>query len=310
MFKGEYNGKAKHDADVEAVLGRAVEMGMKRVIITAGDLATFKEALEMIGSFRKAGKFENLLYTTCGVHPTMANEFERAIEAPKEESANSDQPKDYLSLLLNTALSHHSYIAAVGEFGLDYDRLQFCDKETQLKYFEAQFVLAEKLDRPLFLHMRSCAEDFIDVITRNRHRFTAGVVHSFTGTEEEAQQLINLDLYIGINGCSLKTEENCKVVKSIPVDRIMIETDAPWCEIRPSHFSHKFLKTSFPSVKRERWESQKCVKGRNEPCNIVNVLEAVAAIKEMPIQDLADIIFKNTSSVFFPLLVAKDTTKA
>lgn len=289
MFKGEYNGKPKHTGDLTSVLGRAVETGLKKIILTSGDLATLKESLSLINEYKKNGQFLNLIYTTCGVHPTMANEF------LKDENL-------YIDNLVSLALEHKSDVVAVGEFGLDYDRLQFCDKETQLKYFELQFVLAEKLSLPLFLHMRSCAEDFIQVITKNRHRFTTGVVHSFTGTIEEAQEMIKLGLFIGINGCSLKTEENCKVVQEIPVDKLMIETDAPWCEVRPSHFSAKYLKTKFPSVKREQWNPEKCVKGRNEPCNMMNILEIVAGIKGMPIQELSEILFNNTASVFFPQL--------
>src|SRR5947207_2197442 len=68
-----------------------------------------------------------------------------------------------------------------------------------------------------------------------------GLVHSFTGSTEEMQRLIKLGLDIGVNGCSLKTEENLAVVKEIPLQRLQIETDGPWCEIRPSHASAKFL---------------------------------------------------------------------
>ncbi len=68
-----------------------------------------------------------------------------------------------------------------------------------------------------------------------------GVVHSFTGTIEEARELMDLGLYIGINGCSFKTIENCDVVKAIDLDKMMIETDGPWCEVRPSHEGYKYL---------------------------------------------------------------------
>jgi TatD DNase family protein len=76
----------------------------------------------------------------------------------------------------------------------------------------------------MFLHNRNTEMDFIHLIRTNRERFKGGVVHSFTGTIEEAREILELDLFIGINGCSLKTEENLKVVQSIPLSRILMET--------------------------------------------------------------------------------------
>lgn len=118
---------------------------------------------------------------------------------------------------------------AFGEIGLDYDRLFLAPKETQLRYFEAQLDLATELQMPLFLHSRACSEDFerllkprLDGLPRR------GLVHSFTGTVDEMQALVALGFDIGINGCSMKTEENVAVVKEVPLERLQIETDGPW----------------------------------------------------------------------------------
>jgi TatD DNase family protein len=68
---------------------------------------------------------------------------------------------------------------------------------------------------------------------------------------------------------SLKTADNLQVVANIPNDRLMLETDCPWCEVRPTHAGAKLIKTTFPTVKKEKWQAGSMVKGRSEPANIM-----------------------------------------
>lgn len=123
-------------------------------------------------------------------------------------------------------------VVAFGEIGLDYDRLHFCPQETQVKYFEQQLDLATKLHLPLFLHSRAASIDF-EALLRPRLPLLPkkGLVHSFTGSEDEMQRLVALGLDIGVNGCSLKTEANLDVVRAIPLERLQIETDGPWVRL-------------------------------------------------------------------------------
>lgn len=129
------------------------------------------------------------LFSTVGCHPTRCNEFEE-----------SGDPEAYLSSLSEIAINNKDKIVAIGEMGLDYDRLQFCSKDIQKKYFEMQLSLCSTLKLPMFLHCRNAAEDFVRILRKHKDKLTAGVVHSFDGNTEEAYSLLQLGLYIGING--------------------------------------------------------------------------------------------------------------
>lgn len=255
MFRGVYGGSNKHPDDYAQVLQRSFDTGLDKIIITVGTLSEIDEAVELTKAHPER------LFTTLGVHPTRCNEFEK----------DGIDPDTYYQNMCQKLEEHKEHIVALGELGLDYDRLHFCEKDVQKKYFEKQLDLCSKFDLPLFLHSRNCHEDFIDILRSNMDKIKRfGVVHSFTGPWEEAEQLVNLGFSIGINGCSLKTEENLEMAKRIPMDKLMIETDAPWCGIRPSHAGSKFIQTKFPTVKKkDKWSPEVMIDGRNEPCQIV-----------------------------------------
>jgi TatD DNase family protein len=225
-----------------------------------------------------------LCYATVGIHPCSAQKFDKYHLGAE----------GYLQAVVELARKgrDEGHAVAFGEIGLDYDRFHYADKETQLKYFEAQLDVATELNMPLFLHMRAAAEDFENLLKPRLDRLPKkGLVHSFTGSVEEMRSLVALGLDVGVNGCSLKTEENLEVVKEIPLEHLQIETDGPWCEIRPSHASFKLLggEVEIPkAVKKEKWIEGAMVKGRNEPACIVQVAHVIARLKGVEVTEVCE----------------------
>jgi TatD DNase family protein len=204
---------------------------------------------------------------------------------------------------LAVAARKDGHAVAFGEIGLDYDRLFLSPRETQLKYFEPQLDLAVELHMPLFLHSRACHEDFERILKSRLDKLPKrGLVHSFTGTIEEMQALVEMGFDIGVNGCSLKTDENLAVVKEIPLERLQIETDGPWCEIRPSHASSKYLQDDGPpmpkAVKKEKWQQGMMVKGRNEPVAIAQVAHIIGRVKGIPTEQVCEAAWNNSIRMF------------
>lgn len=228
------------------------------------------------------------------MHPCSTQDFEKHRGGPEELIRKLRD--------LTREAKQAGLAVAFGEIGLDYDRLFLSPKETQLKYFEMQLDLAEEMQLPLFLHSRACSEDFESILRPRLDKFPKrGLVHSFTGTVAELESLIELGFDVGINGCSMKTEENLLAVKAVPLERLQIETDGPWCEIRPSHASSQYLKDGplLPkAVKKEKWQKGLMVKGRNEPVAIVSVAHVIAKVKGISVEEVCEAAWANSIKMF------------
>ncbi|KAK4883960.1 hypothetical protein RN001_000231 [Aquatica leii] len=280
MYTGVYNGSKKHEQDVQYVLQRSWDNGLNKVIITAGNYEDSIKALDL-------SKTDGRLFTTVGCHPTRCLEFE-------------NDPNEYFQKLRKLIEDNKDKVVAIGECGLDYDRTQFCPIDIQKKFFKKQLLLSEEFSLPLFLHCRNAAKDLHEILSE--HSNLKGVVHSFDGTVEEANWFIKLGYYIGLNGCSLKTPQNLETVAALPATSILLETDCPWCEIRPSHAGYNLVtekNRSFPTTKKEKWRKDCAIKSRNEPMNIRQVFDVVATVKKEDPLKLNEIIYNNTIELFF-----------
>lgn len=304
VFDGIYNGTSRHPPDRASVLGRATDAGVVRTIVTAGDVPGSTAAAALAATATTA---THALYSTVGVHPTRAGSVrplgaDGAAAAATEGEGAAAEGDEIAGDLAAVARAAPGRVVAVGECGLDYDRLQFCDVPTQRAVFDRHFPLAAETGLPLFLHCRGAAfPDFLDALRRHPNSFRTGVVHSFTGTAAERDAVLAMPgLYLGVNGCSLKTLDNIEVVRGIPLDRLLLETDAPYCGIRGTHAGVGHVTSVWAAKDKKKWEAGATVKGRVEPCHIRAVAEVVAATRGVDVDVVARAAWNNSMAVFWP----------
>ena len=296
-YRGFYNNHdtPSHPPDIPSVISRAASIGVHKFMVTGSDLQRSIEAIQL------AKEYPAQCYATVGVHPCSASSFE-------EHPGGGDA---LLTELENDATEGkaNGTVVAFGEIGLDFDRLHYCNRETQEKWFRKQLHLAVRLQLPLFLHSRAAHASFLDILRPCLDDLPKrGLVHSFTGTVEEMREWVELGFHVGVNGCSLKTKENLDVVREVPLGRLQLETDGPWCEIRPSHAGMDVLrqgqegggeeKDKWRKVKKEKWEEGCMVKGRNEPCEILKVAKVVAGVKGKPLEEVVEAAWRNSAEMF------------
>ena len=282
-FQGIYHEKKYHETDVDEVIERANKMGVKKMLFAAGNFEDTKI------SYNLSQKSSNY-YITSGIHPC------RTTEALKLFNNDIESILKNLDDLINL---YKDKIIAIGECGLDYDLLHYSNKEDQLKLFSPHFSLAEKFNLPMYFHDRNSNDEFYNIVKENRNKFNKGIVHSFTGSEDELNKYLSLNLYIGVTGASFRTKNNIEVVKKIPNDKLLFETDAPYCEIRSSNAAFQFVETSFKGrLKKEKMKKGFMCKERNEPCTMIQVLEALSKIKEIDKKELSEICYKNSLDLF------------
>lgn len=215
--------------DLDAVLARAKAAGVERIIVTGASEQGSRDAL------RLTGHYPDYLYATAGLHPHHASEY----------SSDSDQL--FRELLLNPK------VLACGETGLDYFR-DLSPRAAQIFAFEKQLEIAVDCGKPLFLHQRDAHEDFLGCMKNVRDRIGPAVVHCFTGDRKSLFDYLDRDFYIGITGwiCDERRGQHvAELVKHIPANRLMIETDSPYLlprTLRPKPSHHRNEPAFLPHI--------------------------------------------------------------
>lgn len=292
-FAGVYRNKQYHEPDFEAVLDRASQAGVDKVMLTGMSIADVP-----IHKKLAASRPQQCFYTI-GVHPYHAAE-------PEEDPTYLNRLGDAIAKALET-----NAVVAFGELGLDYDRLDRCPRDIQLRTFKAQLELyiSRGFTLPLFLHCRAAFDDFVAAMEEyipglptsasGRH----GLVHSFVGTSAQMNVLTTqLKLDISVNGFSFKDRDSIEMVRDVPLEYLQIETDAPWGNIpASSEVARRFLVNAPslpPSKKRDKFEMGVMVKERNESCCITNVAYIVAGIKGLGVEEVCEMARANSVAMF------------
>ena len=241
------------------------------IINTGAQYSTSKRAIKY------AEKYEEGVYAVVGLHPIHVSFNKKDVE--KREFEEFDETK-YRKLL------EHPKVVAMGEIGLDYhDDISDEEKEKQKEVFMMQLDLARQMDKPVVLHCRKAYGDMLDLLEMfnfgcagcqmacapNKLR---GVSHCFVGRWSQAEKLLEIGFHIGFNGIITYSRDYDKVIKNTPLNRILLETDAPYLTPEP-----------------HRGE-------RNEPLYIKYVAEKIAEIKELKFKEVAEQTTKNARELF------------
>ena len=236
----------KYSEDLDDVISRANKKNINHIVCVGVDLESSKKSLSL------SEKYDSVFATT-GYHP---HEAKLA-------------PKDYLDKMKD--LLEKPKVIAVGEIGLDY-YYENSDKKIQNKIFREQLDLAKDLNMPAIIHNRESDDDLYKNIKESN--ISKGVIHCYSSDINYANKLFDLGLIVSFTGIVTFSKTLQKVVKQIPLDKIMVETDSPY--LTPIPFRGK----------------------RNEPHMVSHVAEKIAEIKNISIEEVAEATTKTAKNLF------------
>ena len=238
------------EGEIDQVISRAKNAGVKYIIVPGTDLATSKRAIELADEFSS-------VFAAVGVHPHDTNEWRDSFIPTL---------KDF---------SSHPKVVAIGEIGLDY-YYDFSPKENQLKAFRAQIDLAVERGLPIIVHNRESNDDIMNIIRQYQGTNLKAQFHCFAGDESDAAELIEMGHYISFTGniTFKKAEKIRKILRSVKIDRLLLETDSPF--MTPIPYRGK----------------------RNEPSYVLLTAEKIADIHGIGIEDVSRITNHNVYKLF------------
>ena len=237
--------------NLDEIISRALKTGVEKMIVIGWDKESCKLAIQMAEQY-------SFIYACVGVHP---------------ENIEGVDEKELYDIL---SLSSHPKVVGIGEIGLDYHWEKDPSKrETQKDFFIKQIEYANKVGLPISIHSRDAFQDTVEILKQHRPQHS-GVMHCYSGSVEGIQDIINLNLYIGLDGpVTFKNAKTPKeVAAEVPLEKLVLETDCPYLSPHP-------LRGTI-----------------NEPANLILIADEIANIRQMSKKHLLEVVYDNSCRLF------------
>lgn len=241
----------QYDEDLEAVIDRARDAGVDRMFVVGFDTKTIERAMKLIEDY-------DFIYAIIGWHPVDAIDC-------------TDERLDWIE-----SLSQHPKVIGIGEMGLDY-HWDKSPKEIQKEVFRKQIALAKRVKLPIVIHNRDATQDCIDILLEEHAEEVGGIMHSFSGSPEIADvvtQKLNFHISLGGPVTFKNAKQPKEVAKHVPLDRLLVETDAPF--LTPHPYRGK----------------------RNEPAHVTLVAQQIAELRGISYEEVAQQTTQNAERLF------------
>ncbi|MCJ0968289.1 TatD family hydrolase [Mammaliicoccus sciuri] len=240
----------QYDEDLQEVIDRALEEDIDRMFVVGFDTNTIERTMKLIDQY-------DFIYGIIGWHPV------DAIDCTEERLQWIEE------------LSKHPKIIGIGEMGLDY-HWDKSPKDIQKDVFRKQIALAKRVQLPIIIHNREATQDCVDILKEENASEVGGIMHSFSGSNEIADEILKMNFYISLGGpVTFKNAKQPKeVAQHVPLDRLLVETDAPY--LSPHPYRGK----------------------RNEPARVKLVAEQIAELRGISYEEVCKATTENAERLF------------